>query len=184
MKEGFYIGDEISTDHPYFLQRKLNSGPNQWPQSVRDPEDFKNTAIAYYRAAFELAKDILRILALTLDQDESFFGGFADGAVATMRLLHYPPQPKDSDEKLSRGIGAHQDFGAVTLLLQGDVDGLQVLDVPSGEWFDVSRLYRLNFYHRVSAAGRMLIVSPGRTCQRCLRRQSGKSLHEMVQRQV
>ncbi|KAL1857219.1 hypothetical protein Plec18170_003335 [Paecilomyces lecythidis] len=137
LKEGFYIGDEISTDHPYFVQKKLNSGPNQWPQSVRDPEDFKNTANAYYRAAFELAKDILRVLALTLDQDESFFDGFANGALATMRLLHYPPQPKDSDEKLSRGIGAHQDFGAVTLLLQGDVDGLQVLDVPTGEWFDV-----------------------------------------------
>jgi isopenicillin N synthase-like dioxygenase len=157
LKEGFYIGDEISTNHPYFVQKKLNSGPNQWPQSVKDPEEFKNTANAYYQAAYGLAKDILRVLALTLNQDESFFDCFADGAVATMRLLHYPPQPKDSNEKLSRGIGAHQDFGAVTLLLQGEVDGLQVLDAQTGEWFDVSR--PSSFWGRLSVAGPLLTGS-------------------------
>lgn len=138
LKEGFYIGDEITKDHPYFVEKKLNSGPNQWPQAVKDPEGFKNTANAYYRAAFELAKDVLRVIALSLDLDKSFFDDFTSGAVATIRLLHYPPQPKDSNEKLNRGIGAHQDFGAITLLLQDEVDGLQVLDVPTGEWFDVS----------------------------------------------
>lgn len=36
------------------------------------------------------------------------------------------------------GIGAHRDFGALTLLLQGDVGGLQVLNEGTGEWIDVS----------------------------------------------
>lgn len=138
LKEGLYIGEEISKDHPYFVKKKLNSGPNFWPQSVDDPEEFKKTTMKYYHAVFELAKDVLKVIALSLGAKEEFFDDFAKDAVATMRYLHYPPQPKDSNEKLNRGIGAHTDFGAITLLLQGEVDGLQVLDAPSGEWFDVS----------------------------------------------
>ncbi|KAE8358177.1 hypothetical protein BDV27DRAFT_169668 [Aspergillus caelatus] len=137
LKEGLYIGEEIPEDHPYFIQKKLNSGPNQWPQTVPDKEDFQKTTMEYYRAVFELAKDVLGVVALTLSVDSTFFEPLTEGAVATMRYLHYPAQPKDQDEKLNRGIGAHTDFGCVTLLLQDEVDGLQVLDVPTGQWLDV-----------------------------------------------
>lgn len=138
LKEGLYIGEEIPEDHPYFIQGKLNSGPNQWPQTVENPEEFQRTSMEYYRAVFDLAKDVLGVLALTLGVDATYFDSLTDGAVATMRFLHYPAQPKDADEKLNRGIGAHTDFGCVTLLLQDEVDGLQVLDAPTGEWLDVS----------------------------------------------
>ncbi|BCR86035.1 isopenicillin N synthase family dioxygenase [Aspergillus chevalieri] len=137
LKEGLYIGEEIPEDHPYFIQRKLNSGPNQWPQTIEDPEEFQRTSMKYYRAVFDLAKDVLGVLALTLGVDATYFDPLTDGAVATMRFLHYPAQTKDADEKLNRGIGAHTDFGCVTLLLQDEVDGLQVLDVPTGEWLDI-----------------------------------------------
>lgn len=140
LKEGLYIGEEISENHPYFIQGKLNSGPNQWPQTVENPEEFQHTSMKYYRAVFDLAKDVLGVLALTLGVDATYFDPLTDGAVATMRFLHYPAQPKDADEKLSRGIGAHTDFGCVTLLLQDEVDGLQVLDVPTGRWLDVSAI--------------------------------------------
>ena len=145
LKEGLYIGQEIPVDHPYYLERKLNSGPNQWPETVEDPEEFRKTTMEYYCAAFELAKDVLKVLALSLDLEESYFDEFADGGVATMRLLHYPPQPKDCDEKLNRGIGAHTDFGSVTLLLQDEVDGLQVLDHPTNQWLDVSCSSQFSF---------------------------------------
>lgn len=137
LKEGFYIGDDISTDHPYFVHKKLNSGPNQWPPSLG--LDFRDTAMAYYRSAVSLAGDLLEALALSLGLDADYFGRYMDGAVATMRLLHYPPQPPDADEKLTRGIGAHTDFGAITLLLQDEVDGLQVWDQHDNTWIDVSR---------------------------------------------
>lgn len=136
LKEGFYIGDEISIDHPYFINKKLNSGPNQWPKSLGP--DFADTAMAYYKSTVALASDLLEVLALSLDLEEDYFAKFMDGAVATMRLLHYPPQPPDADDKLTRGIGAHTDFGAITLLLQGEVDGLQVWDKNSNTWIDVS----------------------------------------------
>lgn len=93
--------------------------------------------MSYYSHVCDLARDVLRILALTLDLPESYFNQFTEDAVATMRLLHYPPQPKDDDEKLSRGIGAHTDFGALTLLLQEEVDGLQVWEEKTKTWLDV-----------------------------------------------
>lgn len=136
LKEGFYIGDDISTDHPYFVHRKLNSGPNQWPQALG--EEFRQSSMAYYKSTLNLAADLLKALALSLDLEEGYFTKFMDGAVATMRLLHYPSQPPDADEKLTRGIGAHTDFGAITLLLQDEVDGLQVWDKRSNAWIDVS----------------------------------------------
>ncbi|KAF2705087.1 Clavaminate synthase-like protein [Pleomassaria siparia CBS 279.74] len=139
LKEGYYIGDEIPKTHPYFTQKKLNSGPNMWPSptTLPDVDDFKATALEYYSKVVALAKDILKVLALTLDLDETWFDEFAEGAVATMRLLHYPSQPPDSPAKLTRGIGAHTDFGTITLLLQGDVAGLQVYDHDTSEWLDV-----------------------------------------------
>ena len=135
LKEGFYIGADIPTDHPYFINKKLNSGPNQWPETLG--EEFKQTTMDYYKSTLSLAADLLKVLALSLDLHEDFFTKFMDGAVATMRLLHYPSQPPDADEKLTRGIGAHTDFGAITLLLQDEVDGLQVWDKHSNAWIDV-----------------------------------------------
>ena len=92
----------------------------------------------YYTHLHALARDVLSVVAQTLYLDADYFSAFTDGAVATLRYLHYPPQPKDSDEKLSRGIGAHTDFGSVTLLMQDEVDGLQVWEKSTGEWLDVS----------------------------------------------
>lgn len=144
LKEGFYIGEDLPTTHPYFIQKKLNSGPNVYPTTLSPSpitvSEFKETTTSYYNIVVSLAKDILKVLALILDLDENWFDGFTTDAVATMRLLHYPPQQKDSDEKLARGIGAHTDFGAVTILMQEEVDGLQVFDKQTGRWLDVSCL--------------------------------------------
>lgn len=137
LKEGYYIGEEISKDHPYFIQKKLNSGPNFWPESVENVERFKSVSMRYYNAMHALARDILVVIAQTLDLDATYFEKFTTDAVATLRYLHYPPQAPDSDEKISRGIGAHTDFGSVTLLMQDEVDGLQVYEKSTNEWLDV-----------------------------------------------
>lgn len=138
-KEGFYVGEEITTAHPYFIGKKLNSGPNQWPEGFSEANLFRKASMEYYDHMHALARDVLSVIAQTLGLDADYFNnGFTKGAVATLRYLHYPPQPKDSDEKLSRGIGAHTDFGSVTLLMQDEVDGLQVWEKTTEEWLDVS----------------------------------------------
>jgi len=39
--------------------------------------------------------------------------------------------------KLLLAFGAHKDFGIITLLLQGEVPGLQVWDPEVQDWYDV-----------------------------------------------
>ena len=80
----------------------------------------------------------MKIIAPALDLPEECFSEFTKGTVATVRFWHYPPQPADSDEKLSRGIGAHTGFGSATLLMQDQVDSLQVYKKTTDEWLDVS----------------------------------------------
>ena len=138
LKEGLYIGDEISETHPYYVQKKLNSGPNQWPEHIADLDEFKSTTMEYYRATCALAKDVFKVMAQTLDLPSDHFEKFCSGSVANVRFLHYPPQPADSDSKLARGIGAHTDFGTITLLLQDEVDGLQVYDKKTDTWLGVT----------------------------------------------
>jgi len=173
LKEGYFIGEEISTDHPYFIGKKLNSGPNLWPETMSGVDDFRATSMEYYTQMHVLARDVLAVIAQTLDLKDDYFAEFTNGAVATLRYLHYPPQPADSDEKLARGIGAHTDFGSVTLLMQGDVDGLQVYDKDTNEWLDVclsiieTRLCMTNDFS-------------GCTYQRSLCCQLGQHVHAMV----
>lgn len=181
LKEGFYIGDEIAETHPYFVQRRLNSGPNQWPTALGGGgadhhhhhlalAGFRPASTAYYRSALALAADLLRALALSMGLEEDYFGRFMHGAVATMRYLHYPSQPADADEKRARGIGAHTDFGAITLLLQDTVDGLQVMDVASRSWIDVE------------PTPGALVVNLGNLMQRWTNERYRSNVHRVINR--
>ena len=57
--------------------------------------------------------------------------------ICLCRSHHYPPTPKDAAGR-TRGVGAHTDFGALTLLLQDTVGGLEVLHKPTGTWHGVT----------------------------------------------
>jgi isopenicillin N synthase-like dioxygenase len=47
----------------------------------------------------------------------------------------YPCVRRTSRSQDSLGIGAHRDFGVITLLLQGDVPGLEVWDDEAKDWY-------------------------------------------------
>jgi isopenicillin N synthase-like dioxygenase len=121
LKEGFYLGAEAEPG-------RFNQGANQWPT---EPPNFPLTMLAYHRRMSVLAERLMMGLALSLDLPETAFTTFCRDPIAVLRLLHYPPQPAAAT---GRGAGAHTDFGALTILLQDSVGGLELYDRAVDGW--------------------------------------------------
>ncbi|MCX5494353.1 isopenicillin N synthase family oxygenase [Kaistia dalseonensis] len=129
-KEAFMMGTELPADDPQ-LAGLSHYGPNLWPEGM----DAWRAEIEGYRAAMiALAHRIMACLALSLDVAEDYFDPCFVDSISSLRLLHYPPQPANAGAD-ARGAGAHTDWGAITILLQDDVGGLQVKDGDDG-WID------------------------------------------------
>ncbi|PWY63101.1 oxidoreductase [Aspergillus eucalypticola CBS 122712] len=120
----------------FFLAGKFGLGPNKYPVEVTDPQLFRDTVDRYYGAVPSLTIDLMTVIAEMVGLGSDALRRFCAKPIATLRLLHYPPQAPDASE-LERGIGAHSDFGAITILLQDYVGGLQVWSRTSNEWVDV-----------------------------------------------
>ncbi len=134
LKEGFYIGPEHAADDARVQAGKFNHGPNQWPAAL---PGFHDTMTEYFGTLLGLGERLMRGIAMSLDLPEDYFRQFCAEPMATLRLLHYPPQRPDHGAD-QRGAGAHTDFGGLTLLRQDDIGGLQVWDQQSQGWIHAS----------------------------------------------
>ncbi|TCD67332.1 hypothetical protein EIP91_000253 [Steccherinum ochraceum] len=117
VKENFECGRE---DDPAM--------PNIWlPDGVLP--GFKEACLEFYWLCREVELNVLRAIALGFHLREDYFVQYHQAADNQLRLLHYPSVPQQSLEKdeVVR-IGAHSDFGTITLLLQDAVGGLEIED--------------------------------------------------------
>ena len=118
------MGDQMAPDTPL-------TGPNQWPT---DLPGFKETVLTYHDALTELARRLIRPMAVALGEDEHFLDEHFVQATTYLRMLYYPPQPLQSPDDLY-GAAPHTDQGFLTILLQDDAGGLQVRNTE-GRWID------------------------------------------------
>ena len=125
-KEIFDIGPEA----PVGGADDLWAARTPWPP---DGEAFRAAMLTYFGACEALSKRLLGLVCLGLGMDRSGLdAAFAPVSTSFLRLNHYPVG--DPLEDLAEatapgadlGIHHHTDAGALTVLLQDDVDGLQV----------------------------------------------------------
>ncbi|KAF5615593.1 Oxoglutarate iron-dependent oxygenase [Fusarium tjaetaba] len=132
LKEGYYVSRDLPLDHPQVKAEKFAHGPNVWPEALGEP--FRRTCMDYLHRIVQLTEEVMGAMAMSLGYDKNYFDEFCTDPMCFYKLLHYPPQPDDA-HALQRGIGAHRDFGVITLLLQGDVPGLEVWDDEAKDWY-------------------------------------------------
>ncbi|KAL3489677.1 hypothetical protein BJX62DRAFT_238940 [Aspergillus germanicus] len=142
LKEGFYTGVDLPASDPRVQARRFLMGSNVWPDADLLPAtEFREPVEAYHAALMGLAIRVLRLIERTLPYGPGIFDEFiANDPITPMRMLHYPPARPEAERagKTQYGASAHTDFGAITLLLQGDSPGLEVLDSRNGEeWVPV-----------------------------------------------
>lgn len=129
LHEGFDIALDLPPDDPDVLAGTFGCGPNQWPEQL---PGFREALLDYQNAIFAFGQKIFSAFALALDLDEAFFASFSDKPMAQMRVLHYPTQEGEIDER-QIGIGPHSDYECFTVLCTDATPSLQVLN-SAGEW--------------------------------------------------
>ncbi|MCZ0988610.1 isopenicillin N synthase family dioxygenase [Streptomyces diastatochromogenes] len=96
-------------------------GPNQWPTAL--PE-LRTAALAWIDKLSGVAQRLLHELLTAIGAPADFYDPiFGDHAHPHLKLVRYPGSANDGTDQ---GVGAHKDYGFLTLLLQDTVGGLQV----------------------------------------------------------
>ncbi|MDF3289092.1 isopenicillin N synthase family dioxygenase [Streptomyces silvisoli] len=109
-------------------------GPNQWPAAL--PE-LRDTALAWIDRLSAVAGRLLRELLAAIGAPADFYDdAFADHPHLHLKIVRYPGRAPDGADQ---GVGAHKDYGFLTLLLQDDIGGLQV-EREDGVFHDVPPL--------------------------------------------
>ncbi|GLT39994.1 hypothetical protein SLA2020_141570 [Shorea laevis] len=104
---------------------------NKWPEY---PPELREACEEYAEEVSKLSHKLLELIALSLGLPADRFHGFFKEQTTFIRLNHYPPCPVPH---LALGVGRHKDSGALTVLAQDDVGGLEVRRKSDGEWIRV-----------------------------------------------
>ncbi|OCL04023.1 putative 2OG-Fe(II) oxygenase family oxidoreductase [Glonium stellatum] len=107
LEEGFCVGYDMLLNDPEVQARRFFVGPNR---------EFRLPVEAYFQAIHSLALKVLDLVARTLPYGPHIFDEFTAGHTVAL------------------GVGAHTDFGAITLLLQDGQPGFEALD-PKTNYF-------------------------------------------------
>ena len=132
---GFY-DRELTKNRPDWKEvfdyglRPGPDGTDQWPEAL---PGFQETLIEWQRACERLSFRLLQALALGIEEPADALDCYFERHTGFTRLNHYPvcPEPAPADapffpEEGALGVSHHTDAGALTIVWQDDMAGLQV----------------------------------------------------------
>ncbi|AUG76407.1 oxidoreductase [Kitasatospora sp. MMS16-BH015] len=106
-------------------------GPNQWPDAL---PALRPAALGWIGRLGAVAERLLHELLTAIGADPGFYDyAFKGHPHLRLKLVRYPGTAPDG---AGQGVGAHKDYGFITLLLQDTVGGLQV-ERPDGSFLEV-----------------------------------------------
>jgi isopenicillin N synthase-like dioxygenase len=131
--EAFNVG-KPAEDFPGLGLNEGQYAPNLWPLR---PASFEPGVQAWFDQAARVAREITTVMAVALGLVEDFFTRYQGHSLDVLRMNNYqvPAEPIRL-EPGQVGMGAHTDYGIVTVLWADPILGLQVLD-SAGAWHDV-----------------------------------------------
>ncbi len=129
---------------------------------------FEPAVTAWFESAGRVARTMVRIFGVALGGREDYFAGLTDHSVDVLRMNNYRlPAP---DVELARdqlGMGAHTDYGIVTVLWADRAPGLEIHGAD-GNW------------HPVRPASGALLVNLGDAIARWTNEEWLSTLHRVV----
>ena len=98
---------------------------------------FEAAVTEWFLAAGTVARTMVRIFGVALGGREDYFAAATDHSIDVLRMNNYRrPEPGTPVEPDQLGMGAHTDYGIVTVLWADQVPGLEIHGVD-GEWHPV-----------------------------------------------
>lgn len=122
---------ERPADHPWVVERTRFVGPNQWPEEV---EGLREAVGGYQQEVLAVARKLLPVYAVALEQRPDYFDGMFTDPVMWSRNAHYPAVEAEDNQF---GIAPHCDHSFMTILPISEVTGLQVL-TPEQSWLEAA----------------------------------------------
>jgi len=134
--EAFIIGPDHPdlTDPAVRATRDSVFAPNLWPDDLRE---MRVPLVRYFDAVSRLGHQLLEMCALALGLTPRHFVPYVSHSTETLRLNHYLRRPGDPGPTGGQmRLGAHTDYGILTLLHSDRVPGLELLGAD-GTWHGV-----------------------------------------------
>jgi isopenicillin N synthase-like dioxygenase len=163
--EAFNVGAAASDFPALDLDREIYA-ENIWPDAAGG-WTFRDAVEAWMRAAGGVARGMTEIFAVALGLPVDHFTRFTDHSIDVLRMNHYDVPPGVRVGPSQMGMGAHTDYGIVTVLWADAVPGLEVLGAD-GTW------------HPVQPASGALLVNLGDALARWTNDQWISTMHRVA----
>ncbi len=130
--EAFNVGI-TAADFPGLSLNDEVYAANIWPDLA--PE-FRPGVWRWFQHAAAMARTMESVFATALGLPEDYFAAFTDHSIDVLRVNHYLVPDGMMLERGQLGMGAHTDYGIVTILWADAVPGLEILR-PDGTWLPI-----------------------------------------------